>query len=326
MTPILSIRAADKKFGQTIALSGASLELRRGELLALLGPNGAGKTTLIRAISGRVRLDRGEIVSNDGAVRAVSDQLASLGVVPQELAIYPLLTARENLRAFGAFHGLEGVTLAQRVEWALNWAGLADRAREPVGRFSGGMKRRLNIACGVLHQPRVILLDEPTVGVDPQSRERIWEMCKQLQRDGSSILLTTHQLDEAQQICDRIVIIDHGQVIASGTLAELVARTIGSQRRVTLTLAAPTGEDATRATREGEASRGGGAASGGDGLPGELSADGRRLTARVQDVAGELPALLTRVREHGLIVEDVHLEAPTLQAVFIHLTGRELRE
>jgi len=198
------------------ALDGVSLELREGELLGLLGPNGAGKTTLVRAIAGRVRLDAGTITIDSGA----------LGVVPQEIALYPALTARENLEAFGELNGLRGPTLRERVGWALEWTALAERTKDPVRTFSGGMRRRLNIACGILHRPRVILLDEPTVGVDPQSRERIHDMLDALRADGHTLLLTTHQLDEAEARCSRIVIVDHGRVIADGEPAELI-RTIG---------------------------------------------------------------------------------------------------
>src|SRR5882724_5252721 len=205
MTTVLRVTGASKRFGATQALDGAEVALERGELLLLLGPNGAGKTTLIRSVAGRVRLDQGRIEllgqPLDGAAHPAR---RSLGVVPQEIALYPLLTARENLQVFGTFHGLDGAALAGQVTDALAWTGLADRADEPIKGFSGGMKRRLNIACGVLHKPDVVLLDEPTVGVDPQSRERIWEMLDKLKAAGTSLVLTTHQLDEAQTHADRI--------------------------------------------------------------------------------------------------------------------------
>lgn len=303
---ILSIRGARKNYGQTPALAGADLDLRRGEWLALLGPNGAGKTTLIRAVSGRVRLDGGEITLFGQPLAADSAALRSrVGIVPQEYAVYPLLTARENLEVFGRLCGLANPTLRARVEWALDWTGLRDRSGEPVRNFSGGMKRRLNFACGVLHQPEIILLDEPTVGVDPQSRERIWEMCRALQKSGATLLLTTHQLDEAERICERIVIIDHGRVIAQGTFPELVRGTIGARRRITLTLSRPLGAGAPL-----------------DGV----EIDGRTARAGIADFARELPPLLARVAAAGGEVEDVHVDAPSLQAVFLHLTGRELRE
>jgi ABC-2 type transport system ATP-binding protein len=221
-TIALEVSGARKRFGSTDALAGASFQVKRGELLGLLGPNGAGKTTMIRAIAGRVALDEGTI-SVFGRVVGRRDQRPEIGVVPQELAVYPLLTARENLEVFGALYGVQPSTLRERVDWALEWSDLKDRAKEPIKQFSGGMKRRLNIAVGLLHSPQIVLLDEPTVGVDPQSRERIYEMLAALQQSGVAVVLTTHHLEEAEKRCERIVIIDHGVIVASGTLAELVA-------------------------------------------------------------------------------------------------------
>jgi ABC-2 type transport system ATP-binding protein len=307
---VLSIQNARKKFGQVVALDGATFDLRQGELLALLGPNGAGKTTLIRAIAGRVRLDGGEIRLFD---RVLDGRLTppELGIVPQEIALYPLLTARENLQAFGALHGLAAPQLSKNVDWVLERTGLADRADEPVKQFSGGMRRRLNIACGVLHQPRVVLLDEPTVGVDPQSRDRIYDMLAELAASGVSLLLTTHHLEEAEARCSRTVIIDHGRVIAAGTMSELVDQTIGRYRLVTLRLDSPLDTTAfLKAT----------------GTDNDADADPRIVKARMQDVAAELPPLLERIRTAGRAVDDVEVRGPSLQSVFIHLTGRELRE
>jgi len=307
---VLSVTNARKSFGAVKALDGASLDLRNGELLALLGPNGAGKTTLIRAIAGRVRLDAGEIRLL-GAPLAARRTAPELGIVPQEIALYPLLTARENMTAFGELQGLSGAALRSQIDWALERTGLADRASEPVKQFSGGMKRRLNIACGVLHRPRIVLLDEPTVGVDPQSRDRIYDMLADLASQGVSLLLTTHHLEEAEARCSRTVIIDHGKVIAEGTLADLVDRTVGRHRMVTLRLDAPLATDAAVLRVPNVVPDGG---------------DPRQVRARLNDVAGELPLLLDRVRQAGRAVEDVDVRGPSLQAVFIHLTGRELRE
>jgi ABC-2 type transport system ATP-binding protein len=305
MTTALRVTEAYKKFGTTQALAGAEVTLERGQLLLLLGPNGAGKTTLLRAVTGRVRLDQGQIeLLGQSLAGEAGDARRSLGVVPQEVALYPLLTARENLQVFGTFHGLGGAALAERVADALAWTGLGDRADEPIKGFSGGMKRRLNIACGVLHRPAVVLLDEPTVGVDPQSRERIWEMLDKLKQAGTSLVLTTHQLDEAQTHGDRMVIIDHGRTIAAGTFRELVEQTVGPRRQVTLTLDRPLPPAAS----------------------GPAEAEGRTVRIQAADVAAELPPLLERVRAAGCHVEDVGVQSPTLQHVFLHLTGRELRE
>jgi len=318
MTIALRVTGAHKRFGATQALGGAEVTLRRGELLLLLGPNGAGKTTLIRAVAGRVRLDQGEIELLGQALNGDPGKpRRSLGIVPQEIALYPLLTARENLEVFGSFHGLAGAALVEQVASALDWTGLADRAGEPIKGFSGGMKRRLNIACGVLHRPEVVLLDEPTVGVDPQSRERIWEMLDKLKQAGTSLVLTTHQLDEAQTRGDRIVIIDHGKTIAAGTFRELVEQTVGTRRQVTLTLDRPLSVGAWSGDH---------APTSGDHAPTEVEVEGRTVRLHAADVAAELPPLLERVRAAGCHVEDVAVQSPTLQLVFLHLTGRELRE
>jgi ABC-2 type transport system ATP-binding protein len=302
--PLLRVHEAHKTFGDVRALRSASFELRAGELLALLGPNGAGKTTLLRAVGGRVTLDRGT-VELFGAAASDAARRKRLGIVPQEIALYPLLTARENLEAFGSLHGVARQRLSERVAWALKWTGLKDRSREPIKNFSGGMKRRLNIACSVLHEPGIVLLDEPTVGVDPQSRERIYEMLDGLRAGGASLLLTTHQLEEAEARCDRVVIIDHGQVVAEGTTAELVERTVGTRRTVIVALV-----QALTDPVEGFA----------------VDAAGLRLTAEVADVGAELPGLLSRVHRGGYVIEDVEVRRHGLHAVFLHLTGKELRE
>jgi ABC-2 type transport system ATP-binding protein len=309
MNTVLAVTGAKKAYGSTQALDGATVSLHDREWLALLGPNGAGKTTLIRAIAGRALLNQGTVtlLGHDlDDAKAATEARRQLGIVPQDLALYPLLTAEENLLAFGTLHGVPKRDIRQRVKWALEWTGLADRAESLSKTFSGGMKRRLNIACAVLHQPKVVLLDEPTVGVDPQSRERIWAMLEELRSQGAALLLTTHQLDEAQQVCDRITIIDHGKTIADGTMDQLVAGTVGRSRRVTLVLDRPV---ANGMAREGTA-----------------SADGTSIAYSVEDVARELPPLIERFAAAGCRVEDVQIERPSLHAVFIHLTGRELRE
>jgi ABC-2 type transport system ATP-binding protein len=301
---VLQISDARKRFGATRALEGLSLTMEEGGMLGLLGPNGAGKTTLIRAIAGRVRLDGGS-VELFGRVLEPGMARPDLGVVPQENALYPLLSARENLETFGRLNGLEGKRLRERSAWALEWTGLADRATSEVKSFSGGMKRRLNLACGVLHEPRLVLLDEPTVGVDPQSREKIYDMLAALRASGTSLLLTTHYLEEAEARCERIVIMDHGHAIAAGSLSELVEQAGLGGRRVRLTL-----DRAVLAAPSGFA----------------LEGDSGVLTTTINDVASEVPGVLARLREAGLVVRDLEVRTASLQSVFLALTGKELRE
>ncbi len=300
----LAIRGVQRSFGSNQALQGVSLDVSSGERLALLGPNGAGKTTLVRAICGRMRLDRGEIRLFGELIHRprVLDQL---GVVPQELAIYGDLTTEENLSAFGRLHGLRGRVLRDRVAWAVKWIGLEDRKSQLTKTFSGGMKRRVNIACGVLHSPKLLLLDEPTVGVDPQSRQRIFEMLDELSSFGTTIILTTHHLDEAQSQCDRIVIIDHGQVVADGTLDDLIEHTTGTQRQVYLTI------DGTMTAS----------------VPNlDWDAVHECFIAHIDDPVIELPHLLHRIRVCGGTVVDLEMHQPNLHDVFIQLTGHGLRE
>jgi ABC-2 type transport system ATP-binding protein len=294
---VLEVRGACKRFGHVTALAGIDLVIEPGAWVGLLGPNGAGKTTLVRAVAGRVRLDAGSVTVAGGPRR--------LGLAPQENALYPFMSARENLDVFGRLHGLRPPRLRERIEWALTWTGLAERSTERIDGFSGGMKRRLNLACAVLHGPELLLLDEPTTGVDPQSRERIFAMLAELRRDGTALLHTTHQLGEAEGVCDRVVIIDHGHVVAEGTPAALVERTLGRAHEVVITL-----------DRVADPAS----------LPDDTHASGRTVRAGIADLSKDLPALLDRIRRSGYGVDDVRVDRADLHAVFLHLTGRELRE
>jgi len=230
-----------KNFDGRRALDSVTLSLREGEILVLLGPNGAGKSTLVRTIMGRVRPDAGEVrIFGKSAPAGDSNARTEVGVVPQEIALYPNLSSMENLTVFGRYLGLHADALDHAVARALEWSALSDRAGEPVKNFSGGMKRRLNMAVGVLHRPKVLLLDEPTVGVDPQSRERIYQMIEGLKSDGTSLVYTTHYMEEAERLCDRVAIIDHGKIIAEGTKDELVKATVGEKREVVMVEKVPT--------------------------------------------------------------------------------------
>jgi ABC-2 type transport system ATP-binding protein len=312
--PALEIVDLRKRYGALDALRGVTFSLQRGERLAFLGPNGAGKTTLIRVLAGRTRPTQGAIKVFGHPINSLGARDA-LGLVPQDLALYGDLTTRENLIAFAKFHGVPRRELRRRVDWALEWTGLQDRASDLVQGFSGGMKRRVNLACGVLHQPRIILLDEPTVGVDPQSRERIFSMLDELSEAGTSILLTTHHLDEAEQRSDRIVILDQGRVIADGTLNELVRQTVGPSRLVRVRIDRPLVSPLVIEHLPGLASS-----------P-QVGVIGRdTLELRIDDVTQHLEPLLRSVQQSGYSVSDMEVHAPSLHHVFLHLTGNALRD
>ncbi len=297
-TCVLKVEGATRRFGDTQALAGVSMLIEAGERVALLGPNGAGKTTLIRCIAGLCQLDAGTLEISGGPADVASR--SRLGLVPQELAIHDLLTAEENLRLVGRLHGVTGTILRDRVAEALEWTGLTPRKSDLARTFSGGMKRRLNIACGVLHKPALLLLDEPTVGVDPQSRERIREMLASLHAQGMAILLTTHMMDDAAQQIDRVIIIDHGSVIADGTLDSLIREHFGAKRRMRVSPAASP-------------------------LPEGWTAQGGSMWRDLESVSAATDEL-ANLNQAGAEIQGLEVEAPTLQDVFIHLTGRDLRE
>jgi ABC-2 type transport system ATP-binding protein len=302
----LHVEALVKRFGSVTAVDGISLEVRPGECFGLLGPNGAGKSTLIRSIVGRVRPDSGRILIFGETAESKAAR-AALGWVPQELAIYPRLTSRENLVSFGRYHGMSGDELQKAITWCLDWAALADRSSEVVGQLSGGMKRRLNMAAGLIHRPRIVLMDEPTVGVDPQSRLRIFEMIEALRREGMSVIYTTHYMEEAERLCDRIAIIDHGRIIALGSKEELIQSAFGPRSQVIMHLADP-GDTAVSWIE----SHGG------------KSMDG---TAQFNvDQPTEIASLLQAAASEGHKILDISLRRPNLESVFLQLTGRELRE
>jgi ABC-2 type transport system ATP-binding protein len=222
---ILEVRKLRKSFGQLVAVNDVSLTLEAGNLVGLLGPNGAGKTTTVSMIAGLVTPDRGEVLVGGRRLAGDTDPVKRrIGLVPQDVALYEELTARENLRFFGALYNLSGAVLERATAAALELVGLSERARDAVQTFSGGMKRRLNLAAGILHDPDVLLLDEPTVGVDPQSRNAIFDNLELLKERGKALLYTTHYMEEAERLADRIVVIDHGNVVADDTLDGLQMR------------------------------------------------------------------------------------------------------
>jgi ABC-2 type transport system ATP-binding protein len=303
----LSARDASKAFGKAKALDGMSLNLAEGEWVGLLGPNGAGKTTLMHSIAGLCELDSGELRLFERQVgpRRSRNERESIGFVPQEIALYPLLTVRENLEAFARIHGLARLRARERALWALEWTGLARRSDDQVRTLSGGMKRRLNIACGVLHAPRLVLLDEPTVGVDPQARERIFTMLRELRAGGVTLLQSTHQLHEIEHECDRMLVVDRGRVIAQGPVEELVREFMPGVATVTIVLDGRPAETA---------------------LPDGFEISGTEVRGALRDPESELSAVLRLLADSGRRIESLSVTRPGLAEVFTKLTGRELRE
>ena len=312
MTETLEARGLSKRFGEIQAVDDVSFTISEGETFGLLGPNGAGKTTSISMVAGLLEPD-------GGVVKALGEPISTkstvgkrhIGLVPQELAIYPDLTAAENLLFFGRLYGMGGGDLASRVDEILEVVGLTDRRNDLVKEYSGGMKRRLNIGLGLLHRPRLLILDEPTVGVDPQSRNAILESVEHLAGEGMAVLYTTHYMEEAERLCDRVGIIDEGRIKAEGTRRELVSM-VGQKDRISISATGDLGE-AAEAIRQ---------------LPAvhEASPSEHRIEVLATGASTFLPELLSRIAAIGVSINGVEVVEPNLEAVFLHLTGKALRD
>ena len=311
---MLEARGLCKSYGSRAVVSDLSLSVKGGEIVGPLGPNGAGKSTTVAMLCGLVAADRRQVFVGEGAARqplteGSLEAKRRIGVVPQELSIYENLGTAANLELFGALYGLSGALLADRVAAALKLVGLADRARDKPSTFSGGMKRRLNIASALVHDPDILIFDEPTVGVDPQSRNAIFDNLEELRQRGKALLYTTHYMEEAERLCDRIVIVDHGKVVASDTLA-------GIQKLLPATQSLEIEVDGAVDLVALAA------------LPGidSVTQDGLLLRAGVADLARDTPALLTALAVSGRRVSRVASARPGLEDVFLSLTGRQLRD
>jgi len=308
---MIEVENLRRVYGSVVAVDGLSFTARKGEIFGLLGPNGAGKTTTIGCISGLLHPTGGRVkvmgcdMSADG--RAARRHL---GVVPQEIALYGDLSAAENLMYWGGAQNLHGRLLRERVREALELTGLADRAVEPSARFSGGMKRRLNFACGIVHRPAVLLLDEPTAGVDPQSRVRLLEIIRGLARGGACVLYTTHYMEEAEALCDRIAILDRGRIVAQGTLAELRAM-LEARDLVRFTGVFPPVEVRAAMARGGVE---------------VLQLEENLLALEMADASSRLPAIFAALAAAGAETRGVSISRPSLESLFLKLTGKELRE
>jgi ABC-2 type transport system ATP-binding protein len=312
MPHAVEVAHLQKHFGSLAAVQDMSFIIQQGEVFSLLGPNGAGKSTTISMLSGLLHPDGGEASIMGHSIRtAPGAARAALGVVPQDIALYPDLSARENLDFWGKMYGLRGSLLKQRVEETLEIIGLADRQRDRVGAFSGGMKRRVNIGAALLHHPQVIIMDEPTVGIDPQSRRHILDNVKKFNQSGMTVLYTTHYMEEAEELSDHIAIVDQGRVGAYGQHAELIKR-VGEQARIDLTLNSP----AERVLAEWQML---------DGIS-RVSAQDGKVTALVDDSNRILPRLFESASRAGVRITSVDIREPNLETVFLQLTGKALRD
>jgi ABC-2 type transport system ATP-binding protein len=301
-----------RAFGEIKAVQGVSFDVQSGEIFGLLGPNGAGKTTTISMLATLLRPDEGDAFVMGHSIRRDPMAVKSvLGVVPQEIALYEDLSARENLTFWGKMYGLRGAGLRQRVNEVLELIGLSDRANGRVGTFSGGMKRRVNIGVALLHKPEVIYMDEPTAGIDPQSRRNILDSVVTLKNQGMTVLYTTHYMEEAQELCNHIAIMDHGRVMACGTHEELV-RLVGEQTRIDLTL----NVEAGRVLETWRAAEG----------VSRVSTENGQITVLVEDSNAVLPRLFEAATRLSARITSVGIREPNLEAVFLHLTGRALRD
>jgi len=309
---VIDVENLRKEYDGLVAVDGVSLAARPGEIFGLLGPNGAGKSTTIGCIAGLLAPTAGYVrVQGHDVAREPRPAKAEMGIVPQEIALYEDLAAAENLRFWGEAYGLRGRPLADRVSEVLETVGLSDRADDAVETFSGGMKRRLNFGCGIVHRPRVLLLDEPTVGVDPQSRVRLLDLVREQADAGICVLYTTHYMEEAESLCDRLAILDHGRIIAAGTLEELRG-SMGERDLVRLS-----GAFDPEAVREAARSM--------DGVE-VVSAGAEQVALAVPGASRRLPEILSAVGDTGAVVRETTVTRPSLESLFIRLTGKELRE
>jgi ABC-2 type transport system ATP-binding protein len=310
---MLEIRNLRKAYGATVAVDGICFRIEKGQTLGLLGPNGAGKTTTVSVISGLITADSGDVLIEGRPLGGDTDPLKQrIGLVPQDLALYDELSAQANLEFFGALYDLTGARLAKAAGAALELVGLTDKVREQVKNFSGGMKRRLNLAVALLHDPDLLLLDEPTVGVDPQSRNAIFENLETLKQRGKTLLYTTHYMEEAERLCDRLVIVDHGRVIANDTLHGLY-RMLPASNVLSVELENHNGHfplDELRSLAEVQ------------------SADlaGGALRIGVGNLAADTPRVLEWLNVRGQSFSHLVTERPDLETVFLTLTGRKLRD
>jgi ABC-2 type transport system ATP-binding protein len=308
----IQVQNLQKCFGAFAAVRKVDFEIQQGEIFSLLGPNGAGKSTTISMLSCLLAPSAGEAyVMGHSIAREAQAVKSAIGVVPQDIALYGDLSARENLNFWGRMYGLRGEILSKRVNEVLEIIGLTERQKDRVDKFSGGMKRRVNIGAALMHKPAVIIMDEPTVGIDPQSRRHILDNIKELNSQGMTVLYTTHYMEEAQELSDHIAIMDQGQIIACGTHSELV-KMVGELDRIDLTINA----DSESVIADWQATAG----------VHRVFAENEHLTILAEDSNQILPHLFESATRNKIRITSVDIQEPNLEAVFLHLTGKALRD
>lgn len=309
---MLEVKALRKSYGKMIAVDGVSLRADKGETIGLLGPNGAGKTTTVSMIAGLTRPDAGEVLIDGRALQGDTDPAKrKIGLVPQDLALYDELSAGDNLQFFAALYDLSGAKATRVIGEALELVGLSDRVKDKVGTFSGGMKRRLNLAAALLHDPEILLLDEPTVGVDPQSRNAIFDNLETLKARGKTLVYTTHYMEEAERLCDRLIVIDHGKVIADDTLHGLY-KLLPVTNILEVELDNPDGLDLDLLRGIADVT--------------SVEISGSVLKAGMRNLSTGAPGILQWLAAQGRTYQHVVSERPSLETVFLSLTGRSLRD
>ena len=316
MSTLVQVNNLVKKYPNSgvLAVDQVNFDIQEGEVFSLLGPNGAGKSTTISMLSCLLNASDGDAIIDGKSI--LSDPMGvknMIGVIPQEIALYETLSARDNLLFWGRLYGMGGQSLKNRVEEVLEQVDLKDRAKDKVKTYSGGMKRRINIAVGLLHKPKLVFMDEPTVGIDPQSRRRILDMVKELNQQGLTVLYTTHYMEEAEELSDRVGIIDHGKLIAIGTQKELT-RMVGEKEGLRLHFSEGDQVDLLVESLQT--------------LPEviKVSTTDHEILVIVPDAEEALPAVISKANEDGVRVRSIDIEEPNLEAVFLHLTGRVLRD
>ena len=310
---LIEVTEVKKQYGERFVVNGVSFQIEKGEVFGLLGPNGAGKTTMISMISAQLEVTEGSIRINGlDAIHEAFNVKRLVGVVPQDIALYPMLNAYENLEFFGALYGLKRKELKERIDWILELVGLKDRAKEALKNYSGGMKRRINIAAALLHNPLVVFMDEPTVGIDPQSRNRIYELIHTLKEQGMTIIYTTHYMEEATALCDRIAIIDNGTVIEYGSTRELIEKVHGGI--LELTVSDPeTAEKINSLLKDLDCIV-------------ESQVDSLKVSLIVKETQKSIGTVMDCLNRNSLQVGGMNVMPPTLETLFLNLTGKTLRE